>query len=89
MHYLGHVIDGVIILPFFANHKFEFQIINFQIPLKISQFFMKGPNGVFEEWIPPSETDRRNQLIKPHVHSTYLKVGKLTHTYHFLLIFII
>lgn len=31
---------------------------------------------MFEEWLPPNDTDRKNQLIKPHLYSTYLKVGK-------------
>ncbi|CAL8115330.1 unnamed protein product [Orchesella dallaii] len=46
------------------------------IPLKLSQYFFKGSTGIFEEWTPPNETDRKNQHIKPHLHSTYLKVGK-------------
>ncbi|ODM88395.1 hypothetical protein Ocin01_18284, partial [Orchesella cincta] len=46
------------------------------IPLKLSQYFIKGVNGIFQEWTPPNETDRKNQHIKPHLHSTFLKVGK-------------
>ncbi|ODM98617.1 hypothetical protein Ocin01_08053, partial [Orchesella cincta] len=36
--------------------------------VELMAYFKSGP--------PPNETDRKNQHIKPHLHSTFLKVGK-------------